>query len=48
MKEIDLHGALKKYFGFTQFKGLQEEVIKSLVAGNNTFAIMPTGFIFPL
>ncbi len=43
MKEIDLHSALKKYFGFSKFKGLQEEVIKSLVAGNNTFAIMPTG-----
>ncbi len=43
MKEIDLHGALKKYFGFTQFKGLQEQVIKSLLAGDNTFAIMPTG-----
>ncbi len=43
MKEIDLHRALKKYFGFTQFKGLQEQVIKSLIAGNNTFAIMPTG-----
>jgi ATP-dependent DNA helicase RecQ len=43
VKEIDLHEALKKYFGFTQFKGLQEQVIKSLVAGDNTFAIMPTG-----
>ena len=43
MKEIDLHGALKKYFGFSKFKGLQEDVIKSLLAGNNTFAIMPTG-----
>ncbi len=43
MKEIDLHSALKKYFGFSKFKGLQEEVIKSLIAGNNTFAIMPTG-----
>jgi len=40
---LDLHEALKKYFGFGQFKGLQEEVIKSLVEGNNTFVIMPTG-----
>ncbi|HHC81017.1 MAG TPA: DNA helicase RecQ [Flavobacteriia bacterium] len=40
---MDLHEALKKYFGFSQFKGLQEEVIKSLVEGNNTFVIMPTG-----
>lgn len=41
--EIDLHTALKKYFGFSEFKGLQEEVIKNVVAGNNTFVIMPTG-----
>lgn len=43
MQENDLHVALKKYFGFNQFKGLQEGVIKNLVAGKNTFAIMPTG-----
>ena len=41
--EIDLHSALKKYFGFSGFKGLQEEVIKNVVDGNNTFVIMPTG-----
>ncbi|MEO6347251.1 MAG: ATP-dependent DNA helicase RecQ, partial [Aquaticitalea sp.] len=41
--EIDLHEALKKYFGFSKFKGLQEQVIKSIVAGHNTFVIMPTG-----
>ena len=41
--EIDLHDSLKKYFGFSGFKGLQEEVIKNVVAGNNTFVIMPTG-----
>jgi len=41
--EIDLHSALKKYFGFNKFKGLQEEVIKSVVANDNTFVIMPTG-----
>ncbi|MFB0937792.1 MAG: ATP-dependent DNA helicase RecQ [Urechidicola sp.] len=40
---MDLHAALKKYFGFTQFKGLQEPVIRSLLARDNTFAIMPTG-----
>ncbi len=41
--EIDLHEALKKYFGFSKFKGLQEQVIKSIVAGDDTFVIMPTG-----
>lgn len=41
--EIDLHQQLKKYFGFSQFKGLQEQVITSIVKGNNTFVVMPTG-----
>lgn len=41
--EIDLQGALKEYFGFSQFKGLQEKVIKSIVNDHNTFVIMPTG-----
>ena len=38
-----LHTALKTYFGFDAFKGLQEEVIKSIVKGEHTFVIMPTG-----
>lgn len=42
-QEINLHEQLKKYFGFSQFKGLQEEVIKSIVNDHNTFVIMPTG-----
>ena len=41
--EIDIHKELKKYFGFNQFKGLQEQVIKSIIMGHNTFVIMPTG-----
>ncbi|MNS04223.1 ATP-dependent DNA helicase RecQ [compost metagenome] len=41
--EIDIHKELKKYFGFSQFKGLQEEVIKSILNKQNTFVIMPTG-----
>ena len=43
MAEIDIYAALKKYFGFTRFKGLQEEVIKSILNGKNTFVVMPTG-----
>ncbi|RDK84839.1 DNA helicase RecQ [Marinirhabdus gelatinilytica] len=43
MAELDLYAALKKYFGFSKFKGLQEEVIKSVLAQENTFVIMPTG-----
>ena len=41
--EIDIYLELKKYFGFNQFKGLQEQVIKSILNKNNTFVIMPTG-----
>jgi ATP-dependent DNA helicase RecQ len=41
--EIDLHKELKKYFGFNKFKGLQEGVVRSIISGNNTFVIMPTG-----
>ncbi|KIA99787.1 ATP-dependent DNA helicase RecQ [Flavobacterium sp. KMS] len=41
--EIEIHKELKKYFGFSQFKGLQEEVIKSILDKKNTFVIMPTG-----
>jgi ATP-dependent DNA helicase RecQ len=41
--EIEIHKELKKYFGFSQFKGLQEQVITSILTKTNTFVIMPTG-----
>ncbi|WP_264535013.1 DNA helicase RecQ [Flavobacterium sp. N1736] len=41
--EIEIHKELKKYFGFSQFKGLQEQVITSILGKKNTFVIMPTG-----
>src|SRR6187402_2673843 len=41
--EIDIHKELKKYFVFSQFRGLQEPVVKSIMGGTNTFVIMPTG-----
>lgn len=34
---------LKHYFGFDQFKGDQEAIIQNLMAGNDTFVLMPTG-----
>ncbi len=43
MDKIDLIPVLKKYFGFTTFKGQQEDVINNLLAGNDTFVLMPTG-----
>ncbi len=35
--------ALSRHFGFTGFKEKQEEIIKSIMNGKNTFVIMPTG-----
>lgn len=40
---VSLSNELKKYFGFDTFKGEQEDVIKSLMEGDDTFVIMPTG-----
>ncbi|MEY5033836.1 MAG: hypothetical protein RL447_214 [Bacteroidota bacterium] len=40
---FDLHKALQAHFGFDQFKGQQEKAIESLLAGHDTFVIMPTG-----
>src|SRR5690606_35425030 len=34
---------LKKYYGFDQFKGQQEEIIQSLLDKNDVFVLMPTG-----
>ena len=42
-KQFNLKTALKKYFGFNEFRGLQEPVIKSVLNKENTFVIMPTG-----
>ncbi|CAL2077276.1 ATP-dependent DNA helicase RecQ [Tenacibaculum sp. 190524A05c] len=41
--KMNLYDALKKFFGFNQFKGLQEDVVKSILDDKNTFVIMPTG-----
>ena len=40
---ISPKAALKQFFGFTKFKGEQEAVIENILAGNDTFVIMPTG-----
>ena len=41
--EKSLHDLLKNVFGFDQFKGNQKAIIKSILSGNNTFVLMPTG-----
>ena len=38
-----LNTQLQRYFGFDRFKGQQEEVINSILDGNDTFVLMPTG-----
>ena len=38
-----LHDKLREYFGFTSFKGNQEAVISNVLAGKDTFVLMPTG-----
>lgn len=43
VKKFDLHQSLQEHFGFTKFKGTQEKSIESLLAGKDTFVIMPTG-----
>ncbi|MDA9977518.1 ATP-dependent DNA helicase [Flavobacteriaceae bacterium] len=41
--KIDLKKELKSLFGFSNFKGEQEQIISSLMNGNNNMVIMPTG-----
>jgi ATP-dependent DNA helicase RecQ len=41
--EISLSEVLKRYFGFTRFKGNQELIIRNVLAGKDTFVLMPTG-----
>ena len=38
-----LHQELKRFFGFSSFKGQQEEIIQNLLLGNDAFVLMPTG-----
>ena len=42
-KEVNLTQQLKYYFGFDKFKGDQEAIIRNVLAGNDTFVLMPTG-----
>lgn len=43
LTSADLKVSLAEYFGFDQFKGDQEAIIQSILNGEDTFVIMPTG-----
>ena len=43
MTKEELHKELKYHFGFDSFKGNQEDIIMNVLAGNDTFVLMPTG-----
>ena len=42
-EEVSLLEHLKTHFGFSRFKGNQEAVIRNILAGRDTFVLMPTG-----
>lgn len=39
----NIHGILKQYWGFDQFRPLQEDIIQSVLKGKDTLALLPTG-----
>src|SRR5688500_5266179 len=41
--DIDLQSALLEHFGLKKFRGEQEQIIRSVLSGKDTFVIMPTG-----
>jgi ATP-dependent DNA helicase RecQ len=43
ISDATIHDYLKRYFGFDTFKGNQENIIKNVLSGRDTFVLMPTG-----
>ncbi|HZC24174.1 MAG TPA: RecQ family ATP-dependent DNA helicase [Candidatus Binatia bacterium] len=41
--EADLLTPLRRYWGYSSFRPLQEKIVKSLIAGHDTCVVMPTG-----
>ena len=40
---MTIHHILSKYWGFSKFRALQEDIIQSVLDGKDTLALMPTG-----
>ncbi|HEV3410302.1 MAG TPA: DNA helicase RecQ, partial [Chthoniobacterales bacterium] len=43
IRAVELEAALKKHFGYSAFRPLQEEIIRDALAGRDVFVLMPTG-----
>lgn len=43
MNHADIHEVLRKNWGYDQFRPLQEDIVRSVLAGNDTLALLPTG-----
>src|SRR5947209_2811665 len=39
----DIETILQRYWGYSSFRPLQKEIINSILAGNDTLALLPTG-----
>src|SRR6478736_1173955 len=41
--EADLFTPLQRYWGYSSFRPLQQQIVQSLIAGHDTCVVMPTG-----
>ncbi|MFI3280915.1 MAG: ATP-dependent DNA helicase RecQ [Rikenellaceae bacterium] len=42
-EKLDIYAILKKYWGYSEFRPMQREIINSVLAGRDTLALLPTG-----
>lgn len=40
---VDIHAVLRRYWGYTEFRSVQERIIRAVLDGRDTLALMPTG-----